>query len=67
MEKAGLIGLVKMRFLPSDENLSLRGDILQTAIDDDLKTGLIPFYVRLQRVYCINTQSEHLVYVRDRS
>ena len=67
VEKAGLIGLVKMRFLPSDENLSLRGDILQTAIDDDLKTGLIPFYVRLQRVYCINTQSEHLVYVRDRS
>ena len=67
VEKAGLIGLVKMRFLPSDENLSLRGDILQTAIDDDLKTGLIPFYVRLQHVYCINTQSEHLVYVRHRS
>ncbi|WAR29722.1 DCHS-like protein [Mya arenaria] len=45
VEKAGLIGLVKMRFLPSDENLSLRGEILQTAINEDLQAGLIPFYL----------------------
>ncbi|KAL4216522.1 hypothetical protein ACF0H5_024245 [Mactra antiquata] len=45
VEKAGLIGLVKMRFLPSDDKLSLRGDTLQQAINDDLKAGLIPFYL----------------------
>ncbi|XP_060593010.1 histidine decarboxylase-like [Ruditapes philippinarum] len=45
VEKAGLIGLVKMRFLPSDEHLSLRGDTLQRAVDEDLAAGLIPFYL----------------------
>ena len=51
MEKAGLIGLVKMRFLPSDDKLSLRGSTLRAAVDEDLESGLIPFYVRL--IYCI--------------
>ncbi|XP_046350284.1 histidine decarboxylase-like isoform X1 [Haliotis rufescens] len=45
VEKAGLIGLVKMRLLPSDDNLSLRGDILQEAIDRDRDEGLIPFFL----------------------
>ena len=45
VEKAGLIGLVKMRLLPCDDELSLRGDTLQEAIDRDRKDGLIPFYV----------------------
>lgn len=45
MEKAGLIGLVKMRLLPCDDDLSLRGDTFQEAIDRDRKEGLIPFYV----------------------
>ena len=48
VEKAGLIGLVKMRFLPSDDKLSLRGSTLQAAVDEDLEAGLIPFYVRFQ-------------------
>jgi len=46
VEKAGLIGLVKMRLLMSDENLSLRGKILRDAIAEDKQRGLIPFYVR---------------------
>ncbi|XP_046585373.1 histidine decarboxylase-like [Haliotis rubra] len=45
VEKAGLIGLVKMRLLPSDDNLSLRGDVLQEAIDRDRDEGLIPFFL----------------------
>ncbi|KAI8785887.1 histidine decarboxylase [Biomphalaria glabrata] len=45
VEKAGLIGLVKMRFLFSDDNLSLRGDVLQEAVKLDREKGLIPFYV----------------------
>lgn len=46
VEKASLIGLVKMRLLPCDEKLSLRGEVLQQAVDKDRENGLIPFFVR---------------------
>ena len=46
MEKAGLIGLVKLRYIESDDNLALRGDKLREAIKRDRDAGLIPFYVR---------------------
>lgn len=46
VEKAGLISLVKIRFLPSDEQLSLRGDTLKQAIQEDRRMGLVPFMVR---------------------
>lgn len=39
-------GLVRMRFIESDENLTLRGAALQEAIKDDIKLGLVPFWVR---------------------
>ena len=45
VEKASLIGLVKLRFLPTDDLLSLRGDTLREAVDRDREEGLIPFYV----------------------
>nr|ATG31109.1 histidine decarboxylase [Platynereis dumerilii] len=45
VEKAGLVGLVKLRLLPCDENLSLRGETVKDAIEADKKLGLIPFYV----------------------
>ena len=45
VEKAGLVGLVKIRYIESDENLSLRGDKLTEAIDMDKSNGLIPFFV----------------------
>ena len=45
MEKAGLIGLVKMRYIESDDNLTLRGDRLLDAIEKDKEKGLIPFFV----------------------
>lgn len=38
-------GLVRMRFIESDENLALRGTALDEAIKDDIKLGLIPFWV----------------------
>lgn len=34
-----------MRFIESDENLTLRGAALAEAIKDDLKLGLVPFWV----------------------
>ncbi|XP_031695271.1 histidine decarboxylase-like [Anarrhichthys ocellatus] len=43
VEKAGLISLVKIRFLPTDEQLSLRGDTLIQAIQEDRRRGLVPF------------------------
>ncbi|KAF7656348.1 hypothetical protein LDENG_00042710 [Lucifuga dentata] len=43
VEKAGLISLVKIRFLPTDEHFSLRGDTLKQAIQEDSKRGLVPF------------------------
>uniref|UniRef100_A0AAQ5YVZ5 Histidine decarboxylase n=1 Tax=Amphiprion ocellaris TaxID=80972 RepID=A0AAQ5YVZ5_AMPOC len=43
VEKAGLISLVKIRFLPTDERLSLRGDTLKQAIQEDRRRGLVPF------------------------
>lgn len=45
VEKAALIGLVRMRFIEADENLSLRGPALREAIVEDIKNGLIPFWV----------------------
>ena len=45
VEKAGLVGLVKIRYIESDENLSLRGDKLTEAIAMDKSNGLIPFFV----------------------
>ncbi|XP_063237906.1 histidine decarboxylase [Bacillus rossius redtenbacheri] len=45
VEKSGLIGLVKMRYLESDDNLSLRGDRLLEAIRKDQERGLIPFWL----------------------
>lgn len=45
VEKAGLIGLVKMRYIESDDHFSLRGAALEDAIKRDREKGLIPFFV----------------------
>uniref|UniRef100_A0A8C5MRN2 Histidine decarboxylase n=1 Tax=Leptobrachium leishanense TaxID=445787 RepID=A0A8C5MRN2_9ANUR len=45
VEKAGLISLVKVRFLPVDKNFSLRGETLKTAVEEDRKRGLVPVFV----------------------
>jgi len=47
VEKAGLIGLVKMRFIESDDSLSLRGAQVMEAIATDKKQNLIPFFVSI--------------------
>ena len=54
VEKAGLIGLVKLRYIESDDNLSLRGDKLKEAIKKDRDNGLIPFYVRTHLCSLLN-------------
>ncbi|XP_072910441.1 aromatic-L-amino-acid decarboxylase isoform X2 [Hemitrygon akajei] len=45
VERAGLIGGVKMRKLPTDEKFSLRGETLRQALEEDKALGLIPFFL----------------------
>lgn len=45
VERAALLGAVEMRLLPPDEQLSLRGDTLEKAIQEDKAKGKIPFIV----------------------
>ncbi len=45
MEKAGLISLVKIRFLETDEAFSLRGETLQRAVEEDRRRGFVPVMV----------------------
>ncbi|XP_015188295.1 PREDICTED: histidine decarboxylase [Polistes dominula] len=45
VEKAGLIGLVKMRYIESDEEFSMRGEALEEALARDRADGLLPFFV----------------------
>ncbi|KAG9437821.1 histidine decarboxylase isoform X1 [Apis mellifera carnica] len=45
VEKAGLIGLVRMKYIESDDDLSMRGETLLEAITQDRADGLLPFFV----------------------
>lgn len=47
VEKAALIGLVRMRYIESDVSLGLTGAALREAIEEDLRQGLIPFWVSI--------------------
>ncbi|KAI1729633.1 pyridoxal-dependent decarboxylase conserved domain-containing protein [Ditylenchus destructor] len=45
VEKAAMIGMVKLRILETDSRFRLRGETLQAAITEDRNLGLIPFFV----------------------
>lgn len=45
VERAGLLGGVRLRSVPADEDNQMRGEILEQFIREDLDKGLIPFYV----------------------
>ncbi|XGW08103.1 hypothetical protein V3C99_010875 [Haemonchus contortus] len=45
VEKACMIGMVKLRILETDSKFRLRGDTLRNAIQEDRNLGLIPFFV----------------------
>lgn len=53
-------GLVRMRFIESDENLSLRGDALKEAIKNDIKLGLVPFWVSIRMEIAWHKQNCHV-------
>ena len=45
VEKAAIVGFVKLRILVPDENHVLMGDILRKAMEEDRRNGLHPFFV----------------------
>ncbi|XP_021109885.1 aromatic-L-amino-acid decarboxylase isoform X3 [Heterocephalus glaber] len=45
VERAGLIGGVKLKAIPSDGNFAMRASALQEALERDKASGLIPFFV----------------------
>lgn len=48
VERAGLLGGVKLRSLPAGDKHRLRGDALREAVEKDIADGLIPFYVSVK-------------------
>lgn len=46
MERAGLIGGVMMKKIPTDSTYAVTGDTLKKIVEKDKEAGLIPFYVR---------------------
>lgn len=46
VERAGILGGVRLRLLPTDELFSMRGETLKSAMEEDKAKGLIPFFVR---------------------
>lgn len=44
VERAGLLGGIKLRSLKADKNNQLRGEELEATIKEDLDAGLIPFF-----------------------
>ncbi|KAH8038948.1 hypothetical protein HPB51_004060 [Rhipicephalus microplus] len=45
VEKAAMIGFVKLRILDTDDNFSMRGSTLAAAMEEDRKAGFVPFFV----------------------
>ncbi|XP_030637232.1 aromatic-L-amino-acid decarboxylase [Chanos chanos] len=44
VERAGLIGGVRMRKIPTDDKFAVRGEALRRVLKEDKAAGLIPFY-----------------------
>jgi hypothetical protein len=40
-----MIAMVKIRLLDTDGDFSLRGHVLEQAIEEDKRNGFIPFFV----------------------
>lgn len=45
VERAGLIGGVNMKQVPSNSKFAVRGEALRKLIEEDKAAGLIPFFV----------------------
>ncbi|XP_029927754.1 aromatic-L-amino-acid decarboxylase isoform X2 [Myripristis murdjan] len=44
VERAGLIGGVRMRKVPTDSKYAVKGETLKNMVEEDKKAGLIPFF-----------------------
>ncbi|KAG0422270.1 hypothetical protein HPB47_001893 [Ixodes persulcatus] len=57
VEKAAMIGFVKLRILDTDEKFQMRGSVLAAAIEEDRKAGFIPFFV--SKLSTVTRESDH--------
>ncbi|XP_016301208.1 aromatic-L-amino-acid decarboxylase [Sinocyclocheilus anshuiensis] len=53
VERAGLIGGVRMKKMPTDSKFSVRGAALQKVLEEDRAAGLIPFFVCISLITTI--------------
>lgn len=61
VERAGLIGGVMMRKVPTDDSYAVTGDMLKKMVEEDKAAGLIPFYVSKDRnLHPLITKLTHL-------
>lgn len=63
VEKAGLIGLVRMRYITSDSELSMRGDALLEALTRDRAEGLLPFFVSFLDIVFLTDNLDIVIYI----
>lgn len=49
VERAGLIGGVIMRKIPTDDSYAVKGEVLKNMVKEDKAAGLIPFFVRKKK------------------
>lgn len=56
VERAALIGGVMMRKVPTDSSYAVAGDALKKMVEKDKAAGLIPFYVRKDKIKLNHTK-----------
>lgn len=61
VERAGLLGGVRLRSVPADEDNQMRGEILEQFIREDLDKGFIPFYVSVFVVFSFRNETKPLI------
>lgn len=63
VERAGLLGGVRLTSIPADDRYQMRGDTLKDTIQKDRKNGLIPFFVsEIQKVDVKVFQNSQILY-----
>ena len=69
VERACLLGAVQYHPVDYDDNYSMRGDLLEKAIEADVEKGLTPFFVvaTLGTIACCSFDNLKLVKIIKRS
>lgn len=60
VEKAGIMGTIKMRLLPTDENGNLCQETFIETLQNDCNNGLFPSYVSARLFHTFRNQAYYL-------